>query len=144
MDIKIDGFTSERKQYYQSAINIRESVLVGELGFDKYLEFDGKDDIAMHYILLVDKQAVGCARWIQIDNEITVDRFCIIKSFRKWGLGIVMLKFIISELLPSKKQINILGTDDTFIFFTQAGFKDSGKKENFGKKSVRILNFTNG
>lgn len=144
MDIKIDGFTSERKQYYQKVLDVRSAVIVQELGYDKHLEFDGKDDKAMHYILLVDKQAVGCGRWIEEGSEITIDRFCIIKSFRKWGLGIVMLKFIVSEVLPSKKQINILGTDDTFIFFTQAGFKDSGNKVTFGKKSVRVLKFSNG
>jgi predicted acetyltransferase len=144
MDIKIDGFTSERKQYFQKVLDVRSAVFAQELGFDKFLEFDGKDDRAMHYILLVDKQAVGCARWIEEKSEITIDRFGIIKSFRKWGLGIVMLKFILSEVIPSNKQIKILATDNTFIFFTQAGFKDSGNKVTFGKKSVRVLNFANG
>jgi len=144
MDIKIDGFTSEREEYYQKAINIRSAVFVDELGFDKHLEFDGKDERAMHYILFIDKQAVGCARWTEEQSVITIDRFCILNIFRKWGLGIVMLKFIISELIPSKKQMNILGTDDTFIFFTQAGFKDTDNKIDFGKKSVRVLNFSNG
>jgi predicted GNAT family N-acyltransferase len=141
MDIKIDGFTSERKLYYQKALDIRSSVFVQELGYDRFLEFDGKDDTAMHYILFVDKQAVGCARWMEEKSEITIDRFCIIKSFRKWGLGIVMLKFMLSELIPSKKQINILSGDDTFLFFTVAGFKDSGNKVTFGKKTLRILKF---
>jgi predicted GNAT family N-acyltransferase len=141
MDIKIDGFTSERKLYYQKALDIRSSVFVQELGYDRFLEFDGKDDTAMHYILFVDKQAVGCARWMEEKSEITIDRFCIIKSFRKWGLGIVMLKFMLSELIPSKKQINIISGDDTFLFFTVAGFKDSGNKVTFGKKTLRILKF---
>lgn len=144
MDIKIDGFTSDRKPYFQKVLDVRSAVFVDEFGFDKYLEFDGKDDIAMHYVLFIDKQAVGCARWVEENSVITIDRFCIIKSFRKWGLGIVMLKFIISELLPSKKEIHILATDNTFIFFTQAGFKDSGNKVTFGKKSVRVLKFING
>ncbi|NJO89326.1 MAG: GNAT family N-acetyltransferase [Chloroflexia bacterium] len=141
MDIKIDGFTSERKLYYQKALDIRSAVFVQELGYDRFLEFDGKDDTSMHYILFVDKQAVGCARWMEDKAEITIDRFCIVKSFRKWGLGIVMLKFMLSELRPSKKQINILASDDTFIFFTVAGFKDSGNKVTFGKKTLRILKF---
>ena len=144
MDIKIDGFTSKREQYYQKALDIRLAVFVDELGFDKHLEFDGKDEKAMHYILFVDNQAVGCARWIEEKSVITIDRFCILNIFRKWALGIVMLKFLVSEVIPSKKKINLLSTIDSFLFFTQASFKDTGEKVKFGNKSVLVLNFFNG
>ena len=144
MDIKIEGFPADNHDYYQQALDVRSKVFVQEYSFDKHLEFDGKDFGAMHYILMYDGLAVGCARWLENESNIYIDRFCIDKSYRKRGLGIVMLKFILSELIPSKKEIHIYGTDETFIFFTQAGFKDIGKKVDFGKKSVRILKFSNG
>ena len=144
MDIKIEGFSSLKSKYYQATLNIRASVFVEELAYDKHLEFDGKDDGAMHYILFYDMVPAGCARWNEKSGEISIDRFCISKEFRKRGLALVLIKFIVSELLPSKKRISILSSDDGFIFFTQAGFKDSGSNVEFGRKKLRILNFVNG
>jgi predicted GNAT family N-acyltransferase len=144
MDIKIEGFNKEQNEYFQYTLDLRSKILVQELGFDKHLEFDGQEDNAMHYIVLCDGTPVGCARWTQNGNEITIDRFCIEKSYRKRGLAIVLIKLIIEELLPSKKTINIFSTDDSWLFFTQAGFKDTGKIATVGKTELKILNFSNG
>jgi len=144
MDIKIEGFYEENADYYQHVIDIRSTVFVKELGFDKHFEFDGKDNIATHYIILYDSIPVGCARWIEIDNSLVIDRFCISKAYRKRGLAIVLIKFIISELLPAKKQILLQSLTDSIVFFTQMGFRETGQTTSLGKKRLNILKFTNG
>lgn len=144
MDIKIEGFTIESSQYYQQVINIRNDVFVDELGFDKHLEFDGVDETATHYIVLFNGQPAGCSRWVQKNSEIVIDRFCVSREFRNRGLAVLLIKFIIRELLPSKKDILIYSVTDSIVFFTQSGFKDTGSPINYGSKSLNVLKFVNG
>jgi len=139
MDIRIEGFYIENSEFYQMCLDLRQNIFVDELGFDKHLEFDGKDDKATHYIVLIDGKPVGCARLIENTEKIKIERFGIIKSFRGWGLGLLLLKFVKREIIASKKKIEWICTDDNVLFFIQQGFKDSTQFENFGKKKVRIL-----
>lgn len=144
MDIKIEGFSTEHTEYYQYTLDLRSKIFVQEMGYDKHLEFDGKDNEAMHYILLYDLKPAGCARWMENEKEIIVDRFGIEQSYRKRGLAMVLLRFIVSELLPSGKEIKILCPFDTIVFFTQSSFRDTGASLPFGNKQLRILTFSNG
>lgn len=144
MDVKIDGFYADSAEYYQSVIDIRSTVFVDELGFDKHFEFDGKDNMATHYIILYDAVPVGCARWIEGENDLVIDRFCILKSYRKRGLAILLIKFIISELVPSKKEIFLHTLTDSVVFFTQMGFREAGQTTQIGKKRLHTLKFING
>jgi predicted GNAT family N-acyltransferase len=139
MDIKIDGFYNENTELYQMTLDLRQSIFVDELGFDKHLEFDGIDNKATHYIVLVDGRAVGCARLIETTDKIKIERFGILKSYRGWGLGLLLLKFIKREVLASKKKIEWICTEDSVLFFIQQGLKDSNQFESFGKKRLRIL-----
>jgi len=139
MDIRIEGFYIENSEFYQMCLDLRQNIFVEELGFDKHLEFDGKDDKATHYILLIDGKPVGCARLLESSDAIRIERFGILKEFRAWGLGLLLLKFIKREIVASKKKIEWICSDDNILFFIQQGFKDSNQIENFGKKKVRIL-----
>lgn len=140
MDIKIEGFYIENSEYYQMTLNLRKEIFVDEFGFDKHLEFDGKDDTATHYIVLFDGKPVGCARWIEYSDKLRIDRIGILKNYRKWGLGLILIKFIKNEINAVKKNKELLTTVENMIFFIQQGLKDSNVDESFGKKKVRILN----
>jgi predicted GNAT family N-acyltransferase len=120
-------------------LDLRQTIFVEELGFDKHLEFDGKDDKATHYIVLIDGKPVGCARLIEDSEKIKIERFGILKVNRGWGLGLLLLKFIKREIIASKKRIEWICSDETLLFFIQQGLKDSNQFESIGKKKVRIL-----
>jgi predicted GNAT family N-acyltransferase len=140
MDIKIEGFYSDNPEYFQMSLNIRSQIFVEELGFDKHLEFDGKDNNATHYIVLFDAQPVGCARWIEDNEKVKIDRFGIIKSYRSRGLGLLLIKFIKREISSVKKRIELLSITENVVFFIQQGLKDSNINEDFGKKKLKVLN----
>jgi predicted GNAT family N-acyltransferase len=140
MDIKIEGFYTENVEFFQDSINVRNEIFVNELNFDKHLEFDGKDDLATHYIVLYDGIPAGCSRWIEDKEKIRIDRFGIKKEYRGKGLGLLLIKFIKSELKPVSKKIELLSIEENVVFFIQQGFKDSNVKEEFKNKKVRVLN----
>lgn len=139
MDIKIEGFHIDNKDFYQKTIDLRNEIFVVEFGFNKFLEFDGKDNKAIHYIVMVDGITSGCARWIQLNDVLRIDRFGIRRNYRGFGLGLLLIKFIKTELSQSGKKIELLTTDDNILFFIQQGFKESGITDHFENKKVRIL-----
>lgn len=143
MDIKIEGFTTKNNKYYQSTLNLRSDVFVEEMNFEKRLEFDGKDDLATHYILFCDMIPIGCARWIEDKNNksIVIDRFCITKEYRKRGFAMLLLKFILRELIPSGKTIKIVATNSGFLFFTQANFKITNDNFKLGNKPLQVMEY---
>jgi predicted GNAT family N-acyltransferase len=139
MDIKIEGFYIDKQEYYQMCIDLRQTIFVEELGFDKHLEFDGKDKNCTHYIVTYDGKAAGCARLIEDLEKVKIDRFGIMKEFRGWGLGLLLMKFIKREIAMVKKKVEWLSTDENVVFFIQQGLKDSNQLEAYGKKKVKIL-----
>jgi predicted GNAT family N-acyltransferase len=139
MDIKIDGFYIDKPEYYKMSLDIRYEIFVEELGFEKHLEFDGKDKNATHYIVLYDSKVIGCARLIEDLDKLRIDRFGILKPFRGWGFGLLLMKFILREISVVKKKIEWLSTTESLVFFIQQGLKDSNDLENFNDKKVRIL-----
>jgi len=141
MELKIEGFAYDNSEIYKLSLELRNQIFVQELGFDKHLEFDGKDFKAMHYLLSYNQIPAGVARWNQKNDEIVIDRFGILSQYRKNGFGLVFIKFIINEILPSKKKILLYTTNENALFFTQYGFKDLHITEQLGAKSFQILNY---
>jgi predicted GNAT family N-acyltransferase len=140
MDIKIEGFYVDKPEYFKMCLELRYEIFVEELGFEKHLEFDGKDKNATHYLVLVDSKAVGCARLIEEGDKIQIDRFGILKPFRSFGLGLLLFKFIKKEIIVVKKRIEWLSTAESMVFFIQQGLKDLNEIVVFKDKKVRILN----
>ena len=141
MELKIEGFGYENTDSLKLSLELRSQIFVQELGFDKHLEFDGRDFKAMHYLLFYNSIPAGVARWCQKNDEIIIDRFGILSQFRKKGLGLVFIKFLIEDILPSKKKILLHTSVENASFFTQFGFKDPKVTEHLGVKEYLILNY---
>jgi predicted GNAT family N-acyltransferase len=139
MHISVHGFHADNVDLFQKSLDLRQNIFVEELKFDKFLEFDGLDENAMHYLLFFDDIAVGIARWIDDDDKLRIDRFGIQREFRNRGLGLLLIKYIKREVSPVKKTIDLLATNDSVLFFIQQGFKDSSQFVSFGGKKVRVL-----
>ena len=139
MNLVIEGFNFQNKEYYQKTLDVRSEVFVNELKFDKFLEFDAMDNKAMHYILFYNQITAGCARWNETPTEITINRFCILNQFRKKGLGHLFIKFILDDIIASKKEIKMLSTSQMLDFFLKNNFVDLQQNESLGSITYHIL-----
>lgn len=144
MELQIQGFGIDNTEFYQQSLNIRQTVLVQEGGLDKHVEFDSFDSSALHFIMINNDKTIGCIRCTESNNELLIDRFCIIKEFRNKGFGIVFIKFVLSELLPSKKVIKIISTSKNERFLRKIGFTELVENKIIGSYNVKILKFLNG
>ena len=128
MTIEIKSFSSDNKELLNSAVQIRFSVFSDEQGVDKYIVFDGLDLSAIHYLVLVDAKEVATARWRETDLGIKIERMAVLPEFRSLGIGFLLLKNILTELIPSKKQIYLHAQEKVVDFYKFAHFEIQGEK----------------
>ncbi len=122
MVLKLYSFPWLDDENSKMVLNIRTNVFVKEFGGDKFLEFDGLDPQAIHFVLLFDNQAVGAARWREVDNRIKIEKLAIIKDYRGKGFANLLLKYILEDIILSEKEIFLETLGENYTFFEHKGF----------------------
>ncbi len=128
MVIRIDSFSYENDWLFKYALNIRTKVFVDEIGVDKFLEFDGLDYDATHYLVTVDSGFVATARYRELSEGIKIERFAVLPPFRHKGIGVVLIRKVIEDVLPSKMKIYLHAQEKVVNFYLLNGFKVEGER----------------
>ncbi len=128
MLIQIESFTYTQDVKFNLALNIRRKVFVDELNISKYVEFDGLDAKAIHYLVYIDSLAIGTVRWRQLEDGIKIERLAILEEYRGKGIAIVLIRYVIEELLKSKLEIYLYAMENVTKFFEMQRFKIIGDK----------------
>ncbi len=128
MVIKLASF-GIHNQLYKQVMEVRRKVFVEELGLDPEYDFDGKDDEAVHFLMLVDEKPAGSARWLETTEGILIERLAIIPAYRGLGLGSLLLRYVVKDVLPSKKNIYLYSPENLADFFRWNGFEVDGDKK---------------
>jgi predicted GNAT family N-acyltransferase len=128
LTIQIESFNNEQAELLKEAFKIRNTVFVEEQGVDKFLEYDGLDNQAIHYLVLHNGKPVCTARWRETEKGIKLERFAVLKEYRGKSLGSVMLRYILEEVIPSKKKIYLHAQISAVNFYKAHGFETEGEK----------------
>jgi len=140
MLIEINSFSSKDKDLFNKAMNIRFQVFTEEQGVDKDLEFDGLDFEATHYIVIVDEKPVATARWRELSSGIKIERMAVLKEFRKFGFGNLLLRFVLNELKTAKVKVYLHSQSYITSFYKHAGFDEEGEEfEEAGIKHFKMV-----
>jgi len=103
LTIRIESFTKDKPALLKDAFRIRHKVFIEEQGVDKFLEYDGLDDEAVHYLVYYDDKPVCTARWRETSEGVKLERFATLKKFRGKSLASVLLRYILEELTCLRK-----------------------------------------
>lgn len=130
MTTKITFFSSDAEEMLVDAFKIRRKVFIAEQKVAQDLEIDGKDTEALHFIIYLNDEPVGTCRVRNTrDNSWKLERFAIIKEYRKSGLGRKLLSFVEKtavrsgvEKLIFNAQISAKG------FYNSQGYKEIDKE----------------
>ncbi len=111
----------------QKVFDIRREVFITEQNVPADIEYDGFEDEAMHFIGLVNGQAVGAGRLTIHEDMQKVERIAILKDYRGLGLGKLMVKAILDECekrpdIPIGGHAQLTARD----FYIELGFKPVG------------------
>lgn len=128
MLVQIEGFSAENDELLKIAYHIRNVVFVQEQNVDKNIEYDGLDFDATHYLVYVNEKPAATARWRETESGIKLERYAVLKNYRGKGLGGLLLRFMLEEVIPSGKEIYLHAQSAASKFYSCHGFKTEGKK----------------
>lgn len=92
-----------------------------EQGVPPELEYEHEDE-ARHYLLWLDGQPVGTARWRETTDGIKLERFAVRAPFRRRGAGSHLLRAILADTLPAGRPIYLHAQLVAAGFYEQRGF----------------------
>ncbi|WP_254763006.1 GNAT family N-acetyltransferase [Natrinema marinum] len=77
----------------EDAFAVRHAVFVEEQGVDEDLEYDGRDDAAVHVVAYDGEEPIGAARLREYEDGIgKVERVAVLESRREEGVGRALMK----------------------------------------------------
>jgi predicted GNAT family N-acyltransferase len=126
-EVKILSYhISDRPDLARLANAVREVVFVIEQNVDPAIEYESEED-SYHYILFADEKAVATARWRETSKGIKLERFATLKSERKKGYGSALLKKVLEDVMPLKKDIYLHSQSHALHFYEEHGFVKKGE-----------------
>jgi predicted GNAT family N-acyltransferase len=125
--ISILRFDHSDKINFGKAINIRTIVFVEELNIDPKLENDEFDETAHHYLLTENDMPVATARWRETQHGIKLERFAVPGERRGKGLGTLLLKEVLIDVIPLNKPIYLHSQHTAVNLYLKNGFEIMGK-----------------
>ena len=103
---------------------IREKVFIEEQKVTPQLEWDGLDEVAIHFLVYQDKVAIGCARAIIYHNAMQLGRMAVLKEHRHQGVGSALIeKAITTSKLNQLSSIYISAQCHAIDFYKKFGFE---------------------
>ena len=113
----------------ETAFHIRKEVFVKEQGVplaDELDEFDNLSGRCDHVLVYYDEQAVGTGRIRVVDGLGKLERICILKSYRKYGLGKKIIQML-EEIAKDKgiAKVKLHGQTHAEEFYKKLGYMTS-------------------
>ncbi|ALM29748.1 GNAT family N-acetyltransferase [Bacillus altitudinis] len=111
----------------QVALNIRKSVFIDEQQVPESEEFDQFDTLqekCQHVLVCHGNEPVGTGRVRIVDGTGKLERICILKPYRKYGLGKVIIREL-EKIMQEKgiTKIKLHGQTQAEGFYKKLGFQ---------------------
>lgn len=90
MHVKI---VSNEKEY-EDAVTVRREVFVVEQEVPVEMELDEFESTATHFVVYDDQEPIGAGRCREVNNDLKVERICVLPSRRNRGVGVLIMKKI--------------------------------------------------
>ena len=113
----------------EKAFHIRKAVFVEEQGVpleDEFDEFDSLGGQCEHILVYDNERAVGTGRLRVVDDFGKLERICILKPYRKYGLGKVIIRTL-EEIAKDKEidRVKLHGQTQAEGFYKKLGYHTS-------------------
>jgi predicted GNAT family N-acyltransferase len=122
---EVKRFSFNDKDLSSQTFAIRYKVFVEEEGVDPNLENNHEED-SHHYLLLMGGKAIATARWRETEQGIKLERFAVLPEFRNRGLGGIILKEVLNDVMPLEKTIYLHSQLRAVPFYERHGFMKEG------------------
>ena len=124
--IKIKSFNIDSEKLYRQAIEIRRKVFIDGQNVDPVLEIENEENCT-HYLIFLDNQPIGAARWRKTEKGIKLERFAILSEYRNLGYGSVILEKVMEDILPLGRLIYLHSQLKAVNYYQRQGFIKTGE-----------------
>jgi predicted GNAT family N-acyltransferase len=124
--IKVEKFKTDNKDLADKVFAIREEVFVQEQCVKREEEYDNFEDESIHYIAFDNEKPVATARWRETDKGVKLERFAVLKPYRRKGFGEAILHEVLKDVRPIKKKIYLHAQLTAVPFYERNGFEKEG------------------
>ncbi|MEQ8358434.1 MAG: GNAT family N-acetyltransferase [Cytophagales bacterium] len=115
---------------YQFCLEIRKKVFVDEQKVALEDEVDEFEKEARHFLARYNEQAVGAARWRELENYIKLERFAVLKEFRNKKIGSALVESVlkdIEEIIKKPAKLLLHSQLDAIPLYLKFGFEIEGE-----------------
>ena len=126
--IEIIKFYLSNNRLFERALHIRQVVFCDEQKVSPEEEFDNLDDKCDQYLLKYDDKYVVTARKREVEEGIKLERFAVLKEYRKLGLASKILAFILEEIKDTDKTVFLNAQLDAMPLYAKFGFEKIGEQ----------------
>lgn len=124
--MRVERFSINNSGLFEQAFKIRERVFIGELHIDPEMEFE-HEDVSVHYLFFdYEDKAIATARYRETPEGYKIERLAVIKSHRNKGLGGIVLKCLLEDLIPLQKTIYLNSQIEAVDFYLRNNFETDG------------------
>lgn len=110
--------------YAKAIRTIRYEVFTKEQGIESVMDFDGRDEGAIHCLVEHDGKYIGTGRML---SDGHIGRLAVLKGNRSNGYGTTILKTLIAEAKKKNLKRVFLGAQESAIgFYEHLGFSVYG------------------
>ena len=120
------SFSFADKKNTDTAFEIRRKVFVIEQEVEEHEEYDEFEPTSIHYLVFVNEEPVGTARWRITEKGIKLERFAVLKEFRNAGAGKAVLQKVLGDVIPLDKKIYLNAQVTAMKFYEREGFVTEG------------------
>lgn len=106
---------------------IRQKVFVEEQKVSRDEEYDEYENSSEHYLLSVNNEPAGTARWRFTPDGIKLERFAVLPQFRNQGSGSFIVNSVLADVLPHNKKIYLNSQVSAMNLYRKAGFVEEGE-----------------
>lgn len=139
MVIQIEIFSAQQEQYLKQAYDVRKHVFIDEQQLDKYLEFDGLDEHAVHFLVLVDNQPAANLRYVEKPDFIQIDKLAVLPQYRQFGIFNVLIRYALRELDLAKKDLKLDAVIHLVGYYKRLGFVPVGDPFKTNKMQYQTM-----
>ena len=123
----LDIIKVNNNENLKDCLEIREKVFIEEKNVPVEIENDCYDKITEecdHFLIKLDNENVGTLRcYLKDENQVKLQRFCILREYRKLGIGKKVLSYIENYYKINKKAIIMDAKYEAVGFYEKCGYK---------------------
>jgi predicted GNAT family N-acyltransferase len=124
----MECFIATTQKHFYDQVIVRKEVFIIEQQVPINEEFDIHDCEAIQFIAYDNEKAIGAARIRLLPDKVKVERVCVLKEYRKYGVGKLMMTTIedYTKEHTTLKKLGLNAQLTALPFYQKLGYQEYG------------------